>query len=187
MIFITFTVFEGATKLNFVYYSRVVSILFLTDLYKSRFSTYSFGKTRFSSFAFLYLRLLIFSFALYFEFHVFLNDLITFYKQGIEFIRYLLILFLLYSNYLLKYKNCIIKTCFQRGSEFVKKNFICKEKFGTVFKVKLVAKIKKFNQLYFGIWYYHHIVIVEITHKNGLLSKHWFQRKRQHGASKLSE
>ena len=33
---------------------------------------------------------------------------------------------------------------------FIKKNFICKEKSGTVTKVKLVTKIKKHNQLYFG-------------------------------------
>ena len=35
---------------------------------------------------------------------------------------------------------------------FIKKNFVCKEKFGTVAKVKgkLVTKIKKHNQLYFG-------------------------------------
>ena len=33
---------------------------------------------------------------------------------------------------------------------FIKKSFICKEKAGTVTKVKLVTKIKKHNQLYFG-------------------------------------
>ena len=33
---------------------------------------------------------------------------------------------------------------------FIKKNFICKEKPGTVTKVKLITKIKKHNQLYFG-------------------------------------
>ena len=32
---------------------------------------------------------------------------------------------------------------------FIKKNFISKEKSGTVAKVKLVTKIKKHNQLYF--------------------------------------
>ena len=47
-----------------------------------------------------------------------------------------LILFSLYSN--------------ERGFEFIKKNFICKEKSGTVTKVKLVTKMNKFNQLYFG-------------------------------------
>ena len=62
----------------------------------------------------------------------------------------LLILFSLYSNNLLKYKNCVIKTCLQRGFEFIKKTFTCKEKSATVTKVKLVAKIKKLNQLYFG-------------------------------------
>ena len=64
----------------------------------------------------------------------------------------LLILFSLYSNDLLKYKNCIIKICFQRGLEFTKKNFISKEKSGTVTKVKLVTKIKKLNRLYFGAY-----------------------------------
>ena len=33
---------------------------------------------------------------------------------------------------------------------FIKKNFIGKEKAGTVTKVKLVTKIKEHNQLYFG-------------------------------------
>ena len=33
---------------------------------------------------------------------------------------------------------------------FIKKNFICKEKSGTVTKVRLVSKIKKDNQFYFG-------------------------------------
>ena len=33
---------------------------------------------------------------------------------------------------------------------FIKKNFIFKEKSRTVTKVKLVMKIKKHNQLYFG-------------------------------------
>ena len=33
---------------------------------------------------------------------------------------------------------------------FIKKNFIWKEKSGTVTKVKLVMKIKKDNQFYFG-------------------------------------
>ena len=70
-----------------------------------------------------------------------------------------LILFSLYSNDLLKYKNCVIKTCFQRGFEFknfiIKKNFICKEKYGTVTKVKLVMKIKKLKKLSFilELWY----------------------------------
>ena len=39
---------------------------------------------------------------------------------------------------------------------FYKKSFICKEKAGTVTKVKLqklLTKIKKHNQLYFGICY----------------------------------
>ena len=33
---------------------------------------------------------------------------------------------------------------------FIKKNFIWKEKSETVTKVKLVTKLKKHNQLYFG-------------------------------------
>ena len=51
---------------------------------------------------------------------------------------------------------------------FIKKNFICKEKSGTGRKVKLVAKIKKHNQLCFGTLVF--------------ASKHWLQRKQQHGA-----
>ena len=34
--------------------------------------------------------------------------------------------------------------------KFIKKSFICKEKAGTVNKVKLVTKIKRHNQLHFG-------------------------------------
>ena len=33
---------------------------------------------------------------------------------------------------------------------FIKKNFICEEKSGTAIKVKLVTKIKKHSQHYFG-------------------------------------
>ena len=81
---------------------------------------------------------------------------------------YPLILFSLYSNDLLKYKNCVIKKHAFREVLLIKKNVIykeiviCKEKAGTVTKVKLVTKIKKHNQLYFGTLV---IVIVEITHK----------------------
>ena len=45
------------------------------------------------------------------------------------------------------------RLCLQRKMSFIKKSFICKEKAGTVTKVKLqklVTKIKKYNQLYFG-------------------------------------
>ena len=33
---------------------------------------------------------------------------------------------------------------------FIKKNLICKEKSGTVARVKLVTKVQKNKQLYFG-------------------------------------
>ena len=46
---------KGATKLYFMYYSRVVIILFSEGLCKSAFSTCSYGKTRFSSFCFGFL------------------------------------------------------------------------------------------------------------------------------------
>ena len=59
--------FKGAMKLYFMYYSRVVIILFSTGLYKSAFSTYSFGKTRFSSFCVLVFRVSA-SFAFNFQF-----------------------------------------------------------------------------------------------------------------------
>ena len=49
-------VLKGATKLYFMYYSPVVIILFSTGLYKSVFSTYSFGKTSFSNFCVLIFR-----------------------------------------------------------------------------------------------------------------------------------
>ena len=77
------TLIKRTTKLYFMYYSRVVSIMFSTGLYKSTFSTYFFDETRFSSFVFRYLWLSIFSFALCFEFNVFVKDLITLYNQGI--------------------------------------------------------------------------------------------------------
>ena len=50
---------------------------------------------------------------------------------------------------------------------FIKKNFICKEKYGTVTNVKLVTRIKKLRKLSFilELWYYYRIVIVEMTHK----------------------
>ena len=47
----------------------------------------------------------------------------------------------------------------------VKKIFICKEKSRTVKKVKLVIKIKKLNQLYFGALVLASFVLVEIMHK----------------------
>ena len=47
-------------------------------------------------------------------------------------------LFSIYSNDLLKYNNHVIKTCFQRGFEFIKENAIYKETSGSVIKVKLV-------------------------------------------------
>ena len=147
----SFISLKGAMKLQFMCYLPVVSILFSLDLYKSAIFTYFFGKTRFSSFVFLYLWLLIFSFALCFEFNVFLKDLITLYNQGIKSFMYLLILLSLDSNNLLNYKNCIVKTSFQIGFEFIKKKIICKEKSGTVRKVKLLTKIKKLNQNFFEI------------------------------------
>ena len=96
---------------------------------------------------------------------------------------YCLILFSLYSNDLLKYKNCLIKkkiAC--REVLLIKKNVIykeiviSKEKAGTVTKLKLVTKIKKHNQLYFGTLALLLCIIC------GLLSKHWLQKKQQHGA-----
>ena len=47
-----------------------------------------------------------------------------------------------------------MKTSFQRGfiykEKYLQRKFICKEKSGSVTIVKLVTKIKKHNQLYFG-------------------------------------
>ena len=40
--------------------------------------------------------------------------------------------------------------CLQTKMSFITKSFICKEKAGTVNKVKLVTKIKRHNQLHFG-------------------------------------
>ena len=49
-------------------------------------------------------------------------------------------------------------------------------------KTKLITKIKKHYQLYFGT--YHHIFIVEIKHKiqTSLKSPLAFKKKQQHGA-----
>ena len=51
-------------------------------------------------------------------------------------------------------------------------------------KKKLATKIKKLGKLSFilELWYYHHIVIVEITHKIRTSFKALVQRKQQHGA-----
>ena len=71
----------------FMHYSRVVIILFSTGLYKSAFSTYSFGKTRFSFFYVLVFRVSVslcfcISVVLHcFEFNVLLIDLITLFSQ----------------------------------------------------------------------------------------------------------
>ena len=76
------TFFKGATKLHFTDYSRVVIILFSTGLYKSAFSTYSFGKITFLSFCVLVFHVsisLVFSlycFCSMFEFNVISKDLL---------------------------------------------------------------------------------------------------------------
>ena len=51
------SIFKGAMKLYFMYYSRVVIYLFSTELYKSAFSNYSFRKLVFllSLFSFLFI------------------------------------------------------------------------------------------------------------------------------------
>ena len=61
-----------------------------------------------------------------------------------------------YSEDLLKYKKCVIKICFQRVFEFIKKNivykknFICKEKSGAV---KRVRKLRNITRFILEIWY----------------------------------
>ena len=107
---------KRATKLCFIY-SRVVSILFSTGSYKSAFSTYSFGKSRFWSFVFLYFWLLIF--------HV-LNSMSsqkTYIVQSGNITNHVPFNFVLtlFKRFV---KNYVTKTCFQRGFEFIKKNFI---------------------------------------------------------------
>ena len=91
--------------------------------------------------------------------NVFLKDLIKLHHQGMESVMCSLTLFSLYLNDLLKYKNCVMKTCFHRGFMYkekwdviYKENFICKEKSGSATTVKLDTKIKMHNQLYFGTW-----------------------------------
>ena len=96
------SIFKGATELYFMHYSRVVIILLSTGLYKSAFSTYSFGKARFSSFSILVFHVpisLVFIFpVLCFEFNVISKDLITFFN-------FVLTLF----KQSVKYKNRFIK------------------------------------------------------------------------------
>ena len=58
----------------------------------------------------------------------------------------------------IKYKKCVIKTCFQSFElkiSFIRKNFICKGKFGTVKNVTLVTKITKLRKIIFILepWY----------------------------------
>ena len=65
----------------------------------------------------------------------------------------LLCLFSLYTNDLLKYKNRVIENILRINLvSFMKKNFIDKEKSGTVTKVELLTKILKayIQQLYVG-------------------------------------
>ena len=70
--------------------------------------------------------------------HVLVNFIFTLFKQYVKI-------------YLFKYKNRVIKKHASRVVfEFIKKNLICNEKSRTVAKVKLVTKIKKRNQFYFG-------------------------------------
>ena len=74
--------FEGATKFNFMYYFRVVIVLFRTGLYKSAFSIYVFGKTSFSFFCVLVFRVSVslgfhFYFCSMFWIQCLLKDLIT--------------------------------------------------------------------------------------------------------------
>ena len=82
------------------------------------------------------------------------------------FFGFLLILFSLLSNNLLKYisKNRVKNMLPESGLELRRKISICKEKSETATKPKLVTKIKKHNQLYFGTlvlalywyWYWQH-------------------------------
>ena len=72
---------KGATKLYFMHDLHVVIFLFSTDLFKSAFYTYLFGKLGFCFslfwlFMFLYLWFLAFIFfVLCFEFNVILNNI----------------------------------------------------------------------------------------------------------------
>ena len=50
----------------------------------------------------------------------------------------------------MSWKHASREVLFIKKNVTYKENFICKEKSGSVTKVKLVTKIKKHNQLYFG-------------------------------------
>ena len=45
------------------------------------------------------------------------------------------------------------------------KYFICKEKYGAVKKVNSLRKLRSIISFILELWYQHHVVIVEITHK----------------------
>ena len=68
------------------------------------------------------------------------------------------------------------------------KKFICKEKYGTVTKVKLVTKIKNLSQLYFGT-----LVLASYCYCGDTKILTSFKtlvsclRKERHGTSKVSE
>ena len=66
-----------------------------------------------------------------------------------------LILFSLYSNDLLKYKNCVIKTrkILTLKMSFMKEKFICKEKSRTDSKLKLVTKLRNIIRFILELWY----------------------------------
>ena len=101
--------FKRAMKLHFIHYLHVVIVLFSTGLYTSAFSTYSFGKLGFLCFGFSFFyifsfKLLFFRFVLNSMSFLIMSGLITFFNFP-----------LLYSNDLLKYTNCVIRTCFRRG------------------------------------------------------------------------
>ena len=88
---------------------------------------------------------------------MFFKDLITLYYQG-NIINHVLFNFVLtlfkrsVKIYKLRHKKNMLpeRFCLIKKNVIYKEIIICKEKAGTITKVKLVTKIKKHNQLYFG-------------------------------------
>ena len=50
----------------------------------------------------------------------------------------------------MRHENMLLETLFIKKNVIYLENFTCKEKSGSVTTVKLVTKIKKHDQLYFG-------------------------------------
>ena len=95
-----------------------------------------------------------------------------------------LTLFSLYTSDLIKKcRNCVLKTCFRRGFEFIKKNVFIKKMLIINKNLQLPQNKNSYKNLRTNIsfilelWYQHRIIIVEITHKIRISFKTLASRK----------